>query len=245
MNTTRLGKILVLVNLVLSVLFAVWALGIYANRIDWPGTGSPTIPGEKALGELRKRDDEIKEYSSKANKAGIALSSWRAWNARLAALEAARPAAQAQYSAKLQSLDDGQGPVTGFVFDQQGRLGNGPEVPGAGGQPLRSRTIYQQQTAAAEKQIEDLNKQANQDLHAAEDQTVQLNGVREGDQVKQKGLRDLLREEQVARQNALDEIEYVRPFRYNRQAEGALLQKRQATLVERLEELKKQRAAAR
>jgi hypothetical protein len=76
----------------------------------------------------------------------------------------------------------------------------------------------------------------NQALAAEEDLTVRINGLPDK---QQKGLRDLLREEEAAQRNALDELEYVKPFRYNRQAEAELLSKRQIALEARLDELKK------
>lgn len=251
MSITALGKTLVIVNLILSLVFASWAMGVFTNRIDWPGGGAPTVPGERALGEIGKRKAEIDEYTlpAKGNRAGLALGNWRAWTDALTTLETVeRPRARAWFTAKLKGLEDGQGPITALVYGSDGRLqigADGKPILGPDGQPLRSRATARQAIAATDAQIKEQTDQANRDLKAAEELTIQINGIREGNLVKQKGLRDLLAEEELARRNALAEIEYVRPFRFNRQAEGELLQKRQASLGQRLEELKKVSTASR
>ena len=58
-------------------------------------------------------------------------------------------------------------------------------------------------------------------------------------------LRDLLAEEVGVEKNLQGELEYLRPLRYNRQVEAALLLKRQLSLKTRLDELKNLGVAAR
>ena len=64
--------------------------------------------------------------------------------------------------------------------------------------------------------------------------TLEMNG----EAGKTKGLRDLLAEEVAAEKNLQEELEYLRPLRYNRQVEAALLLHRQLSLKKRLDELK-------
>jgi hypothetical protein len=241
MNATTVGKSLVFVNLVLSMIFATWAIGIYTNRIDWPGGGTPSVPGERALGEVGKRKAEITEAEKAA---GLALANWQSWTGTLTQLEQVqRPQARAWFAAKLKGLEEGAGPVPSLVYGMDGKLQVGAE-----GQPIASlkpRAALRQEIAAVDAETERVAAQANKDLKAAEELTIQINGIREGNLVKQKGLRDLLAEEEQAGENARNEIEYVRPLRYNRQAEVELLQKRQASLARRMAELKQEATASR
>jgi hypothetical protein len=235
MNATTVGKALIFVNLVMSVVFASWAAGIYTNRIDWPGGGTPTVPGEKALGEVGKRKAEIAESEAAAK---LALGSWQTRTATINQLEQAeRPRDRTWYATKLKSLQEGAGAVTALAYGTDGKLqvgADGPAIPG-----LKSRAGLRQDITAIDSQIQQQTAAANKDLKEADELTVQINGIREGNLVKQKGLRDLLAEEEQARLHALAETEYVRPFRFNRQAEAEILQKRQASLGQRIEELKK------
>src|SRR5207248_8481673 len=72
--------------------------------------------------------------------------------------------------------------------------------------------------------------------------TKEINGDAKA---KTKGLRDLLAEEVAVEKNLQGELEYLRPLRYNRQVEAALLLKRQLSLKARLDELKNLGVAAR
>jgi hypothetical protein len=245
MNATSLGKILVFANLILSILFATWALGLYTNRLDWPGGGAPVIPGGKALGEVGTRKAEIADREKATS---LALNNWILGNATLNAMEfTQRPTAQKWYADKLKLLEDGQAPVGALVYGKDGKLQlqDGAAIPGPDGQPLRARAPVQQLIAATEAETQQLNTQALNDLKEAEELTAQINGVREGNEIKLKGLRDLLAEEELANTRGKSEIEYTRPFRYNRQIEAALIQERQAALAARMDELKKVSAAFR
>jgi hypothetical protein len=246
MNATTIGKSLIFINVILSIVFASWALGIFTNRIDWPGGGTPSVPGERALGEVGKRDKEIKEAEGASK---LATGNWQAWSKALKNVETVqRPQARTWFATKLKSLEEGANPVTSLAYATDGKLQVGAEgkpIPGPGGTPLVSRAAFRKQMADIDAKILQLVAQAKNDLTSAEALTIQINGIREGNLVKQKGLRDLLAELAQARQNAIDETEYVRPFRFNRQAEAELLQKRQASLAQRIEELKNVSTASR
>src|SRR5690348_1166374 len=120
MNATRFGKIFVFVIAVFSVFFASWAVGIYTNRIDWPGTGSGSgVSGDRAQGEYTRRKAEIDD---KSKSAALALSRWQSQTAALAGLEALRPKNQQWYADRLKAMNEGQGPVLALVFDNAGKL---------------------------------------------------------------------------------------------------------------------------
>ncbi len=242
MNATTVGKSLIIINVILSMVFASWAVGVFTNRINWGGT--PGVAGDAAISETGRRSQELKDANAAA---AVALGNWKSGNLTLNQLENAyRPQARNWFNAKLKALEDGAQPITSLAYAADGRLQLGAEgkpIPGPDGQPLKARSAFRQAIAGVDAEIKQQNEQANKDLQAAEQLTIELNGVREGNLVKQKGLRDLKAEEELAHQNALAEIQYLRPFRFNRQAEGELLQKRQDSLAQRLEELKKVSAA--
>src|SRR6516162_2924960 len=112
MNLTGLGKLLVLLNVALSLGLAALAFGIYSNRIDWPGT-TPPSGGEKA--EFAERKAALEEAQKAAR---IALGRWEEAGAKLAHLEARRPKEQEFYVQSLQNLEgkDAAGnPVQGAI----------------------------------------------------------------------------------------------------------------------------------
>jgi hypothetical protein len=240
MSATMFGKILIFANLVLSLVFATMALGIYTNRIDWPGTASPLVQGEKVLGEHARLREEIRDQEKVAS---AALTRWLDLTKQVADLERNRPIALAWYADKINILDTGKDragkaeAVTALVHKDGNLLfQNGQPVPGPNpNQPLQPTSFY---LAAFGKNAADIKTQVeatNKALLDAEDLTVRINGL----MGKQKGLRDLLWEEETAHRNALEELEHVKPFRYNRQAEAELLSKRQQALEARVDELKK------
>jgi hypothetical protein len=242
MNATMVGKILVFANLVLSMMFASMAVGVYTNRIDWPGTRTSSFQGDEVRGELAQRKKEVRDAELVAS---TALTRWLDMTKKVNDLEGkVRPTALAWYADKLLILDQGKNregqlqPVTALKYDKEGVLlfENGPPVPGPSNQPLQSRSFYITQFNENAQAIQTQIDLTNQALAAAEDLTVRINGIKDK---QQKGLRDLLREEETARQNAEAELDYVKPFRYNRQAEAELLVKRQQALETRVEELKK------
>jgi len=57
---TLAGKILVFANLMLSLGMAAWAMGLYTQRVNWTNKSAP----EAGPGELKKREDRIKDLSA-------------------------------------------------------------------------------------------------------------------------------------------------------------------------------------
>ena len=56
---TRYGKILVFVNLALSVTFLAWSIGLVSNRIYWHTP--PADGGEKVIGQVDQLKAQIKD----------------------------------------------------------------------------------------------------------------------------------------------------------------------------------------
>jgi hypothetical protein len=226
---TRLGKILVLLNLALSVGFAAIGFGIYSNHIEW-GPGSANEPG--ALG---KKKAELEQLQTSA---GVALSRWRTsvdflnhYYFRL------RPANYNWYSQQLRILEGLQpGPIQEIVY-VNGRMQLDAQLrpvmkPVAGG--LLPRAAALQQRQARENNIQQKLEEIDKLLKVQADLTNEINGG-----AGQKGFRHLLAENEKTEQNALKEIEDIKPLLYNRLAEGQLLAKRGDWLQQRKQQLER------
>jgi hypothetical protein len=244
MSMNLFGKILVFLNLTLSLLLAGLALGISTNRIDWPGTGR-TVPGELAKGELGKKKVELQHWTGLATQAN---STWQVASVGLLKVEDERRANQKWYEDQLDVLagrDKSGKPVAGAIgtlvynkgqlqLDQQGR----PALQAA---PLKSRDAF---IAELDKLKMDIAAEMTA-IADLENQEAQLTLKINGEKGKQKGLRDLLGEEQLARQNSLAEAEFLKPLRINRQVEAEVLSERRQSLEARIAELKKTGVAVR
>ncbi len=241
MNVTLLGKLLVLLVVVLSLGLCTFAIGVSTNRIDWPGTGAPAIPGAKSTGELARLKGEVDE----AQKA-VVLAVGRCDDAAqvLARREARVPKDRQYYARQLEILEgkDAAGNPVNDPIQVLVPAKGGPDADGlpvlearAPARPLESRRAAKEELARLDQEIAK-QMAAVKDLIAREKSvTVEINGVKG----EQKGWRDLLAEETGAHEKALAEIEAVRPLRYNRQVEAAILAQRQAALQARLNDLRK------
>ncbi|HEV3258301.1 MAG TPA: hypothetical protein VG013_15585 [Gemmataceae bacterium] len=232
---TQLGKVLVVINLVLSLVLAGLALGIYTNRIDWSGPLKP-VSGEAAQGELGKRKDEFQHWLTLVNSAD---SDWQQETAALVGVEKQRPADQKWYADQLDILEgrdrngkDVRGPIAELAYDpKSGQLGvDNTGHPKLLRIPLQSRQTYLRDLAskriAIDKEIEIIaNLQTQQEAL-----TLEINGV-EG---KQRGLRNLIAEAKRATMDSEAEVKYLEPLLINRLVEGQLLAKRRDGLEARV-----------
>src|SRR5438445_12658796 len=108
---TFIGKLFVFLNLVMSIVFAGFAVGIYTNRIDWPGrTG-----GDTPAGVFQRKQDEAKQLKEGVERA---QARWERVHNNLLALEDERPNqrrsrafAKQFYAAELKKARDGPGPI--------------------------------------------------------------------------------------------------------------------------------------
>jgi hypothetical protein len=241
---TGLGKLLLLCNVAASLLLAGLAFGIYTNRIDWPGT-APAASGEKTVGEFAQKKADVDEAQKAA---ALALTRWQEAGARLVHLEGRRPQDQQLYAKQLEILEgkDASGnPLQDSVQILATRTaGAGRAVPDEDGipileqkappRPLQSRRAFNEELASTEEKIHKKIDAVTALVKQQQELTQEINGITG----RQKGLRDLLAEEAQAKQKAVEELDSLRPLRYNRQVESELLQKRQHSLQARLEELK-------
>jgi len=237
---TSLGKLLVLLNVGLSLGLAGLAFGVYTNRVDWPGT-APAAGSEKTVGLFAQKKAEVEDAQKAAG--DVALTRLEEAGAQLVHLEERRPKDQALYAKQIEILEgkDGQGTIQALatrtagagraVLDEDGLPILDAKAPA---RPLQSVRAFQEELASTESKIANKIDTVTSLVKQQQDLTQEINGVAG----RQKGLRDLLAEEIQAREKAHEELESVRPLRYNRQVESELLQKRQQSLKARLQELK-------
>lgn len=240
---TKLGKALVFGNLVLALFFLALGIGIATNRVDWPGT-MKTGPSSEVKAGIALKSEEIKNYQQSASQA---LGRWTVAMADLVKVEKELPDKQKWYADQLSILQTGKdtigkpgtGPIRGLIY-KGGQLvldKNGlPELRPLNLPGLELHPIPEMEKLLAEKQDEIKNEMDKVAKVMKEEGrlTLEING----EPGKIKGLRDLLAEELAVEKNIQEELEYLRPLRYNRQVEAALLLKRQQALKSRLDELK-------
>ncbi|HZU34714.1 MAG TPA: hypothetical protein VFA18_02325, partial [Gemmataceae bacterium] len=232
---TRLGKVLVYVAVVLSVLMCAMGVGVYTNRLDWAGKGTP--PGIVFAHEATARDStKLVEsaapavYDAYQGQAGLLLA------------ETTRPAHQHWYIDQLAILE-GQ--------DAHGQVLNAP-VPEVAYGPTGQLTFDQnghpamKQTALASRvrAVEELKKVRDRiaDVLAAITKrqkeftalTLLINGDKEN---HRKGLKEEIQEVRAAQQKADTHVETLRPLTINRHVEALILEQRKDALDARIREL--------
>ena len=99
---SRFGRIALLANLALSLVFAVWAFALWYNRIDFEA-------------EKKNRDDVIKRFSATIQPGMSRLAATRA---SLQTVETKRPKLLAWYQQQLEELHTGNGPIQAVVFQK-------------------------------------------------------------------------------------------------------------------------------
>jgi hypothetical protein len=247
---TKLGKILLFANLVLALFFLSLGIGVSTNRVDWPGT-MKTGPASEVKAGIEFKKQEIDRLQKAASQA---LGRWSAAMPDLVKVEQEKPAKQKWYDDQLSILQTGKTldgkPFMGQIralsykngqlqFDKEGYPAFEPLPAG----PVALKPIPEMNKELADNQAlvkKEMDKVA--DLMKEEGRlTLEING----ESGKVKGLRDLWAEEVAVEKNIQEELEYLRPLRYNRQVEAALLLNRQLSLQKRLDELKKIGVASR
>jgi hypothetical protein len=232
MQFTTAGKALVLINVVLSVVLAGLAFGIYSNHVDWPGVNMPA--NRRASAEYPSKKAAVDDLQKAAP---IGVARWNEALTELMTLEKTRPADQATYEQNLRALDKGPSPVRLLVRQAKGGIilgANGLPALKVANPPLLARDDAMAAIERTEKEIADTIEATQKVIQEEQKLTEEINGVGGG----QKGLRDLVNEEMVAKENAVKELEYLRPLRYNFQVESMLLDKRGRSLQGRLDELR-------
>jgi hypothetical protein len=229
---TLFGKILVFLNLALSLLLASWAFGLYSGRIDWSDNQAK---GTQPAGELRPRQAEATERWQ-----GLRVAEGNRDRARadLEREEGGVPGDRLWYLAEMEQLRTGTNPARAVVFKNglpvaDPRNPYRPEMVGAkdqAGKPLRSLAAYVRDEDTVSKELAAV-------LARYEDQIGQdrkLTQLLIGPQ----GLQQRLVDEKVKRERVVAEQRLVEPRLINAVVDSELILKRRRQLEQRIKELR-------
>jgi hypothetical protein len=223
---SRFGRIALLANLGLSLMFAFWAFALWYNRIDFET-------------EKKNRDEIIKRFSSSIQPG---MSRLAATGVSLQTVEKKRYHLLVEwYPQQLEELRNGNSPIQAVVFqkgelqyDLQGHPLLGP-ILDAAGQKIEvqgSLNVLDQKYKALDA---DLNK-TRSEYDATNKETKKVTDAI-GNGSAAPGLRWQLWFWQDAERRSLTEQEFVKPLLYNRLVELDILKNRQVALNARLREL--------
>jgi hypothetical protein len=218
---TTTGRILTLVTLALSLLFASWGVSVYSNRVEFANKDS------KKGGIFTEKAKQITDAEEARKLADTRLAA--AFSA-LEGEEAQRPKLLAFYAEKIQELRSAKGQLNPLKI-VQGGLGTGPGGVPLTDPPIRSlatlRDEYAQKQEDVRKVIAEVDKLIAQE---AELDAKLGNG-------KDTGLHGDLAKEKDRKRRALEEQEKLEPLLYNALVEAQSLADRHKTLLARKKEL--------
>jgi len=248
---TGFGKILVLLNLALSLVMAAWALALVTTRIDWSNQKGKD---GKPDGELLARQALTKEMADVIPQAELR---WRTARATMLGMEDgkgpdfkdSRSATRAWYDAELRVLRTGdvggkkRAQMLAIVLDDKrqtqpddANFGR-PKLTAAtdrAGKPLTNLEFYNKEEENILKVLADEQKRLENFIVLDTKQTELLLG--------DKGLQQRLVNERLRRADVMAEQGLVKPMLINTYVDSELLLQRRRQLERRLEELKKARA---
>jgi hypothetical protein len=239
---TTTGKVLTIVNLVLALVFASWAIGLYVNAVPWHTP--PATDGMRVQGLVAQLKDQVTS-AGRASNAGI--NRWADSTLAVQALESERPKLQQIYAERIKSARRGNvaginPPVQALEFQGEHVKRTGAPVQFDGEQAL----TFDSYAKAIQDKIKEINDAEDEVKKIVEDTkvlTLQIDGFDppggvERTTAEQKGLRRRLFELEKQADALRLEQEYLRSPLTNFTLETALLKKRQAALSTRLNELK-------
>jgi len=235
---TFFGKILVMVNLALSLLLAGWAMGVYTNRADFAGKDAP----DKARSEISRRQAQNKEAWTSVV---AAEARWKSAARTVRLYEYVQGENERWYAAQIKDLDSGPNPVKSVVWragqlvpdPQQAALD--PKLPARPAlepakdkfeKPLQSIDFYKKDFSDTQAEIK---REMEKYLGLVKEDTrltIELGG--------EKKLRHRLELEKEKQERVAAEIDNLKPLLVNSRVEGELLLQRRASLERRVQELK-------
>jgi hypothetical protein len=251
---TTFGKVLVALNLVLSLAMASWAWALWSDRIDWSNTRGTA---EQAEGAFKEREDRLATLWEDERPAE---ARWRAGRAAVRTEEARIDEGPPFFRAELAHLTDkasAQQPAREVVHAEQDdeRLGvrKGQVLPDPKNKGLPTMAPAKDAAGAALalqslKYYDDVLKQKLEERQAlnTKHQEQIAEAIRLTDQLTgPRGLFQRLADERRKRTGVVDELKQVYPMLVNSQVEAELVQKRHKALQRRLDELKGTGVAAR
>ena len=232
---TFIGKLLVMINLAISLLVAATAFGLWVGGIDWTDKAAKEGQPEGKMLALRKDIDGV------LARLPLAERSWKTARVDLFAREEVRRKERMWSDTEMAKLTGGKEQV--FAVETAAPGANPAARPNmvlaeVFGQPLMTREVYDERLDAHQKENiatrEELVKKVKQD----EDLTRKLAGDKEGDpEPRVRGIRRELAEERVKRLGLIDEQGITESLQVNVAIESELILKRLDDLDARIQEL--------
>jgi hypothetical protein len=235
---TLLGKILVFIDVLLSLMALTFAVAVYTNNVDW--SDSPP-KGEKPAGLLNQEKAALKdalaglppaqaswtvargELLRKEEQAGQARDFYAAQLKLVRSDATADRPAQAVKFEGLQPVPDENNPALLKLEDAKDRAGKN----------LQSLSAHAASSADTQTKLMDVMTKYQADIE--EDRKLTDEIVGEG---TKKGLHQRLIDERVKRQGVQEEQNMVRPLLKNAEVDWGLIGKRKEGLDERIAELR-------
>jgi hypothetical protein len=241
---TLFGKILVMLNVTLSLLLCFWAIGVFTRHIEFSADLSKSAP--ETVMQVRGLQSQLVPENPKPryglwDELSASEAHWADASPGLKKAEEWRPRNQKWYASKLVELAKSDVPVKkpGYKDARVEVIRNDPDNYGLpamveamdrGGVPLKGKAPYLQEYDDKQRAItvamDDLTRYCKDDAEL----TARIGGV--------SGLRDQIAAEVDKRERVLAEQEFLKPLLVNSRVEGELLSRRRADLESRVKELK-------
>ena len=234
---TLFGKILVLLNVTLSLLMAAWAVGVYTQHLHWTIDKS-VQESEFELNQLRERLAPAGKGFTLYDELGATEARWKAAAPVFQTMEPLWAKNQTWYQEQLAELKTSRGPVKMPSYSA-GQLEFDPnnfglpkmvDATDKAGNPLTGMEAYAKDYADKQVAIKAVMDDVSKLIADDERLTKEIGGP--------DGLRARLDREADKKKGVLAEEEYLKPLLVNSLVEGELLQKRQADLEARVKELR-------
>lgn len=249
---TRFGKLLVFLNLILSVTFAGWAAAVYTQRIDW--APARTLTGdliEDRPGRVKELTDQVKGLVELRD---LSETRWQNAYLRMVNEQQHRSTYQQWYAQELTTQRTGEGPdgrrvefpVRQLNYTQTGDIDMAPvkdkdKAFTVNGEPVKALDYYDEQYKDLVKKIKALQDEYAKRAKEAEEQSKTING----DPGRTDGLRTQVLNLKAYLRNANDEMAYLQPLYDSTTAELSTMTKRNLALRKRKKELEEFAAANR
>lgn len=249
----KFGKLLVFLNLVLSLIFLGWSLALFTQRMDWaPHKNLFTGEIDQETGKLQALLQDIKQLVEHRE---LAEARWQTDAALLPRLYEQREAYQKWYKDQVQQARTGKDstgldkendkPVRRLVAKPGDPLGLPTMDPNlrepikdSRGNDVHSIAYYQQQYEEIKKELETLQAQIQKLIQENEQLTQEISGRVDAKGVLQdRGLRGQLEDRNAYKKLWHDEIAYLRPHVVNQLIHVEEQKRRMAALQARLKEL--------
>jgi hypothetical protein len=237
-----LGKILVLLNVLLSVLCLVFALGVFTNSINWgwkPEFHRQEF-GTKVASELDKRKATLQDLAESRKRYSAA---WLTARAKMIKSEANIAKDQLRYVKEVERIESGKESKIAEITtknENQWLTEKNKKI----GQPLfqgnltKSYEGYRTEIAGLTKEITDMKEKILAIiLDKEKDFTEKLIGKEEKKGKREKGLYALIRLEEEIQHRAEEEIKDLRDIYVQEQVDSELYLRRQRSLRLRLRQL--------